>query len=117
MKKLNFIISALVIALLASCQNNNTKHSDDEIRDTQKTESNLDSIDNSTALINQSNEDDDSNLFLKQAAINGKKELESSKIAIANASSAEVKKFAQMMIKDHEYLSNEINHLPIVEMF
>lgn len=108
MKKQSLIMIALAGAFaIQSCQNNNKNNAGLD----QSNDSTLDSLNNSTALLNESDEDDDSNLFLKQAAIGGIMEVEAGKIAIANASSADVKALAQMIVKDHEAANQELKAL------
>ncbi len=46
--------------------------------------------------------------FVKMAASSGMEEVEVSKIATAKAKSADVKKFAEMMIKDHTKANEEL---------
>jgi putative membrane protein len=108
MKKINFLMIALAGAFaIQSCQNNNKNQTGlDESND-----STLDNVDNSTALMNETNVEDDANLFLKQAAIGGMMEVEAGKIAIENANSADVKAVAQLIVKDHESANSELNIL------
>jgi len=108
MKKLNFLTIAIAGAFaIQSCQNNNRNNAVIN----ESNDSTLDSLNNSTALHNESDEDDDSNFFLKQAAIGGMMEVEVGKIALQNAASAEVKTLAQMIVKDHEAANTELETL------
>jgi putative membrane protein len=49
--------------------------------------------------------------FLKQAAENGHAEVESSKLALQKADDAQVKRFAQMMVDDHQKAGEELEAL------
>jgi putative membrane protein len=106
MKRKNLMMVALAGAFaIQSCQNN-TSNSNAGLD--KSNDSTLDNLHNNTALHNESDEDDDSNLFLKQAAIGGLMEVQAGNIAIQNAASADVKALAQMIVKDHEAANKEL---------
>jgi len=50
----------------------------------------------------------DTNDFVKNASIAGKFEIDSSKLALTKSKNADVKAFAQQMIKDHTKASNKL---------
>lgn len=109
MKTANFMLMALAGAFaIQSCQNptSNSNAGLDKSND-----STLDNLNNSTALQNESKEDDDSNLFFKKAAIGGMMEVQAGNIALKNAKDAEVKALAQMIVNDHEAANKELQAL------
>ena len=57
--------------------------------------------------------DDDGATFMKKAAVGGIMEVEAAKIALTNASNADVKNFAQQMLTDHTKANKELKDLAI----
>lgn len=53
----------------------------------------------------------DDNDFMKEAAVGGMAEVEMGKLAATKAASADVKKFAQMMVDDHTKANNDLKAL------
>jgi len=53
----------------------------------------------------------DDNDFMKEAAVGGMAEVEMGKLATTKAASADVKKFAQMMVDDHTKANNDLKAL------
>jgi len=64
---------------------------------------------NSTANTGGSASDDGD--FMKEAAVGGMAEVEMGKLAATKAASADVKKFAQMMVDDHTKANNDLKAL------
>lgn len=65
----------------------------------------------STILANQSDVDEGAKEFMKAASIGGVMEVELSKVARQQSSNRSVKEFADMMIKDHTRIYNELKKL------
>ncbi|RRN76984.1 DUF4142 domain-containing protein, partial [Pseudoxanthomonas sp. SGD-10] len=70
-----------------------------------------DSLDNSTTVINQSHEDDDSNNFMKEAAVGGLMEVEAGKVALSQSTNAEIKALAEMIVEDHQIANTQLKEL------
>ncbi|NEU07210.1 DUF4142 domain-containing protein [Flavihumibacter sp. R14] len=95
MKKVLILIIILVQAFLYHACNN---------QDNKKTEK-------STLLANQSDIDEDGKDFMKAASLGGIMEVELAELAQKQARSADVRKFADMMIADHTRIFNELKKL------
>jgi putative membrane protein len=96
MKKVLILMMILTQAFIYHACNNN--------KDKQTT-------DRSVIIANESDVDDDGKVFMKAAAIGGVMEVELAKVAQKQASSPEVKKFADMMIADHTRIYNDLKKL------
>ena len=103
MKKLNMMLWAVAgILALHSCQNNNSSEN------SETSDSTLDSMNNSTALMNESDKDEDSNQFMKKAAAGGIMEVKAGNLALQNASDENIKAVAKMIVADHEVANKEL---------
>lgn len=96
MKKVLIVIIILTQAFLYNACNNNPDNKN---------------IEKSARDANESDVDDGGKLFIKAAAVGGIMEVELAKAAQTQASSPEVKKFADMMISDHTRIYNELKKL------
>ena len=65
----------------------------------------------STVLVNQSDVDEDAKEFMMAASIGSIMEVELAKVAQQQSSNSTVKDFAEMMIKDHTRIYNELKKL------
>ena len=101
MKNNRLMLIAIASAFaIQSCGNNTS--SNDQTRD---------SLDNSTTVMNQSHEDEDSNQFMKDAAIGGLMEVEAGKTALAQSSNAEIKALAELIVQDHQIANTKLREL------
>lgn len=96
----HFLIAAFASAILFSCGGNQTKQEDPEEVATEQNEEKFD----------DSNKEDDTE-FAVEAADGGMLEVELGKLAQQKATSADVKKFAQMMVDDHTKANDELKAL------
>src|SRR5690606_29164934 len=98
MKNNSLVLIAMASAFaIQSCGGNTS--SNDQTRD---------SLDNSTTVINQSHEDDDSNNFMKEAAVGGLMEVEAGKVALSQSTNAEIKALAEMIVEDHQIANTQL---------
>lgn len=96
MKKILILIVILIQAFIYhACNNNKEKKATDR----------------AAVLANESDVDEDGKVFIKAAALNGVMEVELAKIAQKQASSKQVKNFADMMISDHTRIYNDLKKL------
>ena len=96
MKKVLILIIILTQAFIYhACNNNKDKKNKDR----------------SAILANESDVDEDGKVFMKAAALSGVMEVELAKVAQKQGSTAEVKKFADMMISDHTRIYNDLKKL------
>jgi len=112
MKKLLLGLAFLAAITFQACQQADKKSSTTK-----------DSVSGDTTMVNgvhvagsESTEtalDDDGSTFMKKAAVGGIMEVEAAKIALKNASNAEVKNFAQQMLTDHTKANKELKDLAI----
>ncbi len=68
-------------------------------------------ISESVSHVNQSDVDADGKIFIKLASESGIMEVETAKLALQKARSANVKEFARMMIKDHTRIYNDLKKI------
>ncbi|MFC4210757.1 DUF4142 domain-containing protein [Pedobacter lithocola] len=114
MKKIFLGLALSAIVMFQACQSADKKSS------TMK-----DSVAGDTSMVNgnhvvgaestETSLDDDGNNFLKKAAVGGIMEVEAAKIALKNASNADVKAFAQQMLTDHTKANTELKELAIAK--
>ena len=96
----HLLIAAFASVMLFSCGGNQTKQEDPEEVATEQNEEKFD----------DSNKEDDTE-FAVDAADDGMLEVELGKLAQQKASSADVKKFAQMMVDEHTKANDELKAL------
>ncbi len=108
MKK--FLVSSFCLAgviFISSC-NSETKDETDALSDTTTTTTSQ-TVDTSSTMMMGDAKDDST--FVKTAAEGGMMEVQLGQLALKNASSAEVKKHAQMMVTDHGKANAELKKL------
>ena len=99
MKKLFFPLLFATTVLFTACDNNTTTDADN-INDSIKEEN------RETATI-----DNRDQKFAEKAALGSMMEVEASKVALSQATNADVKAFAQQMIDDHTKAGQELNSI------
>lgn len=104
-------MAAAGLLVLSGCSNNKVEEADDREPDQAQMNASASQADSATTADNNNDNVNRDLNFYEEAARGSMFEIQASQIAVTKAKNAEVKKFAQMMITDHQKASKELADL------
>ena len=113
-----FAVAAMSALFMAGCENNGTNanhaNTNSSLNSSAYNTSNSMNSNMNSAMSNSSNSNGSASAvedFLKEASQGGMAEVELGKLAATKATSADIKKFGQMMVDDHSKANSELKAL------